>query len=65
MMSGSPSLSIQNTTGLIDIVAKPAWDALLQSLDCANVTDTIACLRSVNGTDLVQAQNNLSLTFSP
>lgn len=65
MMSGSPSLTIQNSTGLVDMVAAPAWDALLQSVDCANTTDTIDCLRAVNGTDLMQAQSNMSLTFSP
>ena len=64
-MSGSPSLTIQNTTGLINTVAEPAWNALLELVDCSNATDTIDCLRAVNGSELVQAQNNLSLTFSP
>jgi hypothetical protein len=64
-MSGSPSLSIQNSTGLIDTVAKPAWDALLESIGCDTASDVVECLRGVNATELLAIQTNLSTTYSP
>jgi hypothetical protein len=64
-MSGSPSLSIQNSTGLIDTLAKPAWDALLGLIGCDTASDVVECLRGVNSTELLEVQANLSTTYSP
>lgn len=64
-MSGSPSLTIQNSTGLVDTSAAPAWEVLLEMVGCGDDSNTIACLREVDGDVLLEAQNNLSATFSP
>lgn len=65
MMSGTPSLVIQNSTGLVNTVAAPAWEVLLDSVSCQAGDDTIGCLRGVDGDALMSAQNNLSEAFSP
>lgn len=65
MMSGSPSLTVQNSTGMIDTVAKPAWDVLLESVGCDGDAETVTCLKGVDGDLLLQAQTNLSMTYSP
>jgi hypothetical protein len=64
-MSGTPSLAIQNGTGLIDTLAKPAWNTLLGAVGCDNASDTIDCLRGVNGTELLKVQTNISMTSYP
>jgi hypothetical protein len=64
-MSGTPSLAIQNGTGLIDTLARPAWDTLLDAVGCDNASDTVECLREVNGTELLEVQTNISMTSYP
>jgi hypothetical protein len=64
-MSGSPSLLIQNGTGLIDTIAQPAWSTLLESVGCGNTSDIVTCLRTVNGTELLEIQTNISEATSP
>lgn len=65
LMSGSPSLTIQNGTGSIDTLAKPAWDTLLDAVGCDNASDTVDCLRGVNGTELLEIQTNISMNSYP
>ena len=64
-MSGSPSLAIQNGTGLIDTLAKPAWATLLDVVGCGNASDSVECLRAVNGTELLEIQTNISMSSYP
>lgn len=65
LMSGSPSLAIQNGTGLVDTMAKPAWSNLLKSVGCGDSSDIVTCLRTVNGTELLETQTTISETSSP
>jgi hypothetical protein len=65
MMSGTPSLAIQNSSGLIDTRAKPAWTAMISAIGCSNAPDTVDCLRGVNATELLEIQTELENTFPP